>query len=328
MEVHSESLREVIYLLAAAVVVVTLFKKLNLDPVLGYFAAGIGIGPYGFSIISDIKTTSYLAEFGVVFLLFYIGLELTFDRLKSMRKHVFGFGTLQLIITGLLIGLVAFYIFKVSAAAAIIIGGALALSSTAVVLELLNDRNEQSTQVGRLSLAVLILQDLAVVPLLVLVPLLADQTSTIGAAILDAVVKAAIALVIMFFAGKFLLRPLFRVIGSLKSRELFSATTIFIVLIAAWGTSHAGLSLALGAFMAGLMVAETEFRHQVEADIMPFKGLLLGLFFMTVGMSIDIYTLIKYLPMVIIASVVLVVIKTMVYADFSNSSSVMPYTQD
>ena len=304
-------LQEILLLLAAAVIIVTAFKRLNLSPVLGFLVAGAAIGPYGLGIIMDIKETSYLAEFGVVFLLFYIGLELTFDRLKSMQKHVFGFGSLQFIITSIAIGLICL-LFKLPAAAAIIIGGSLALSSTAIVMQVLQERGEQSSQVGRLSLAVLILQDLAVVPLLVLVPLLASDTVNVTSAIFGALVRALGALIIIFILGRLFLRPMFRMIGSLKSEELFAATTLLIVLGAAWGTEHAGLSLALGAFIAGLMVAETEYRHQVESNILPYKGLLLGLFFMTVGMSTDVVLLLNKWSLVLFLSAGLILLKVII----------------
>jgi monovalent cation:proton antiporter-2 (CPA2) family protein len=296
---HSGNLEVILVLLLAAVVVVAFFKRLNLSPVLGYLVAGTAIGPHGLNIIKDTESTTYIAEFGVVFLLFYIGLELTLERLSSMKKHVLGFGSLQILLSGLAIGYVA-YLLGSPISAAVIIGGGIALSSTAIVLQVLMERGEQSTQVGRLSLAVLIAQDLAVVPLLVIVPLLAQDSGNLAPTIADAVFKAFLATAIIIAFGRIFLRPLFRLMGSLKSRELFAATTLLIVLGAAFATEHFGLSLALGAFMAGLMVAETEYVHQVEADILPFKSLLLGLFFMSVGMHIDIALFTENLALIII----------------------------
>ncbi len=287
----SHNLQEILVLLITAVFVVAIFKRLNLSPVLGYLVAGLAIGPFGAGIIKDTESTQYIAEFGIVFLLFYIGLELTLERLAAMKKYVLGFGSLQLLLTGFAVGYAA-HLMGLSAGASIIIGGGLALSSTAIVLQVLMERGEQATQVGRLSLAVLIAQDLAVVPLLVLVTLLSKENVALGPVVFDALLKATVATVAIIAIGRLLLRPVFRAIGSLKSRELFAATTLFIVLGAAYLTEHFGLSLALGAFMAGLMVAETEYCHQVEADILPFKSLLLGLFFMTVGMQID-FTLLQ-----------------------------------
>ncbi len=283
---HGSNLQEILILLLAAVVIVTVFKRFHLSPVIGYLIAGGLVGPYGFSIIKDIENTKYIAEFGIVFLLFAIGLELTFDRLQSMRRHVFGFGTMQVFISSLIIGIIA-YSSGTSAETAIIIGGGLALSSTAITLQVLQERNEQATQVGRLAFAVLILQDLAVIPLLIMLSLLNQPESSLVEVVLDAFLKAVIALVVIFLAGRQLLRPIFHAVGSLKSQELFTATTLLIVLAAAWAADQGGLSLALGAFIAGLLVAETEFRPQVETDIQPFKGILMGLYFMTIGMSID-----------------------------------------
>lgn len=276
----------ILLLLGTAVLVVALFKTLKLSPVLGYLVAGAAIGPFGFGLIKSIDTSS-MAEFGVVFLLFAIGLELTFERLIAMRWHVFGFGTVQVVLTGALIGWGAWHLLNHDTGAAIIIGGALALSSTAIVLQVLSETGKQSSHVGRLSLANLLMQDFAVVPLLVLVPLLADKDASLGSALGMALIKALVAMAGIFIIGRLLLRPLFRIIGQIKSEELFVATTLLIALGAAWTTEHFGLSLALGAFLAGLLVAETEYQHRVEDTIVPFKGLFMGLFFMTVGMSID-----------------------------------------
>lgn len=309
---HSANLQEIVVLLLVAIFIVTIFKRLHLSPVLGYLVAGGAIGPFGLSIIHNIETTKYIAEFGVVFLLFYIGLELTFDRIKSMRLHVFGFGTAQMLITTFAIGIIA-HRFGVDSASAIIIGGGLALSSTAIVLQVMAEQGEQSTQVGRLSVAVLILQDLAVVPLLIMVPLLAtDSTGNIYTIIIDAVMKAAIVLLIIFVVGRRFLRPIYHLVGSIRSQELFVATTLLLVLGTAWATREAGLSLALGAFVAGLLVAETEYRPQVETDIEPFKGLLMGLFFMTIGMSFDFRVLADKLFLVFFFTIMLILGKSLI----------------
>ena len=310
---HSSNLQEIVILLLAAVVIVTVFRRLHLSPVLGYFVAGGAIGPSGLAIIQDVESTRYLAEFGVVFLLFSIGLELTFDRLKAMSTHVFGFGTAQVVISGVIISFIAYFL-GTTPRTAVLIGGGLALSSTAIVLQVLEERGERSTQVGRLSIAVLILQDLAVVPLLIMVPVLAQQDVRIFGAIVDSLFKAGLALVIIFFIGRQLLRPLFHAVGSLRSHELFIATTLLIVLGAAWLTSISGLSLALGAFVAGLLVAETEFRPQVESDIQPFKGLLMGLFFMTIGMSIDFSILYDKISIISVFTITLIFGKALIVA--------------
>lgn len=288
---ESFHLTEIVILLLAAVLMVGLFRALRLSPVLGYLVAGTAIGPYGFSLISDVHSMAGFAEFGIIFLLFLIGIELSFERLRGMRKHVFGFGGAQVIISSLVIGaLFTHYYDNINIA--LIIGGGLALSSTAIVLQVLAEQNEKSSQVGRLSLAVLILQDLAVIPLLICVTILGTNTGSLGVALTTAAFKAVAGLLVIFITGRLVLRPLFRFIASLENTELFTATTILVVLGVSWLTHAAGLSAALGAFMAGLLVAETEFKHQVESDILPFKGLLLGLFFMTVGMSLNVEMLI------------------------------------
>jgi CPA2 family monovalent cation:H+ antiporter-2 len=308
---NSVHLSEVVLLLCAAVCIVPLFRVLRLSPVLGYLVAGTVIGPYGFRLIGDVATTTGIAEFGVIFLLFLIGLELSFERLRSMRKHVFGFGGAQVFITaGIFAAL--FVGFGGHNNAAIIIGGGLALSSTAIVLQVVAEQGEKSSQVGRLALAVLILQDLVVIPLLVLVPLLAQSDSSLADALGLAALKAIAYLVLVFGAGRLLLRPLFHFIASLDSMELFSATTLFVVLGMAWLATTAGLSPALGAFMAGLLVAETAFKHQVESDILPYKGLFLGLFFMTVGMSLDLGMLLERFAGIVGITVALMATKALV----------------
>jgi CPA2 family monovalent cation:H+ antiporter-2 len=307
---YSGILKEVVILLATAVIVVALFKRLHLSPVLGYLVAGTLIGQNGFGFI-DSSDLEIFAKLGVVFLLFAIGLELTIDRLMVMRWHVFGFGSLQVLITSAVIGTVCFAV-GLSVEASIVIGGALSLSSTAVVLRVIADNSAQSTQVGRISLANLLLQDFAVVPLLVLVPLLAKSGGDVGTALATATVKAFVAMLVIFFLGRMLLRPLFRLIASAKSNELFIATTLLVVLGVSMITEYLGLSLALGAFIAGLLVAETQYQHQVEDSIMPFKDLLLGLFFMTVGMSINIVAIYEQLDLIAALSMALIFVKAII----------------
>lgn len=304
-------LTEIVVVLSAAVVTVALFRALKLSPVLGYLVAGTLIGPFGFGLISDVSTTAGFAEFGIIFLLFLIGLELSLSRLRSMRKHVFGFGSAQMLLTGGLFG-GAYYYFGSSVEAAIIIGGGLALSSTAIVLQVISEQNEKSSQVGRLALATLILQDMTVIPLLVFVTVLSTEGSSLSHALANATLNAVVGMVLIFIIGRLLLRPMFRFIASLENTELFTATTIFVVLGVSWLTHEAGLSAALGAFMAGLLVAETEFKHQVEADILPFKGLLLGLFFMTIGMSLNVEMLIANFTGIVGMTVALMLTKALI----------------
>lgn len=301
-----------VVLLLAAVCVVTIFRRMHLSPVLGYFVAGAAIGEHGWLKFVKSSDTEVFGELGVVFLLFAIGLELTFDRLKSMRVHVFGFGGLQLILTSVVIGTAVYFMHSHHFATAIVVGGGLALSSTAIVLQVLAERRQQSTQVGRLSLAVLLMQDFAVVPLLVSIPILASgNVNSIAGLMGMAFLKAVIVLLVIFVIGRKLLRPLFKLINVThsKNNELFIATTLLIVLSAAWATEKMGLSLALGAFVAGLLVAETEYHIQAEESIAPFKGLLLGLFFMSVGMQFNMVLLIEKLNLIIGLSALLIFIK-------------------
>lgn len=306
-----EVLPSVLILIAAAVFVVILFKRLKLSPVLGYLVAGTLIGDHGLKLAS-FEDTHLLAEFGVVFLLFAIGLELSFERLKAMRKYVLGLGSLQVFTTAAVVG-AAVAMFSGSHAAAIIIGGGLALSSTAIVMQVIEENGSSATQTGRISLAILLQQDFIVVPLLVVVPLLAGKTDTIMHEVGISFLKAILALVGIFIAGRLFLRPLFGLISSAKKgSELFIAATLLIVLSAAWGTEYLGLSMALGAFVAGVLVAETEFRLQAEESIYPFKGLLLGLFFMSVGMTIDVREIYEELSKILIFSISLILIKTLI----------------
>ncbi|WP_338481948.1 monovalent cation:proton antiporter-2 (CPA2) family protein [Wolbachia endosymbiont (group A) of Nomada hirtipes] len=310
MHSGSQHLFDIIILLSAAVFIVIAFWKMNISPVLGYFVAGAVIGSHGFNLIHSAEAMDNLAEFGVVFLLFIIGLELTFERLIAMRIHVFGFGSLQVIVTMVAIWCIALA-FGVNTNIATVIGGGLALSSTAIVLQVLQEKGSQASQVGRLSIAVLLMQDFAVVPLIVLVPLLTGNSEhSLISSLAGSLVQAAIALVLIFITGRLLLRPLFSVIAKMESNEIFISTTLLIVLGAAFITEQFHLSLALGAFVAGLLVAETEYRHSVEHAVLPFKDLFLGLFFMTVGMSINTELLLNKLLLITLLSIILIVLKT------------------
>lgn len=309
----TNNISDVIVLLAAAVFVVTFFLRMKISPVIGYFVAGALIGVHGFGFITSHKVIDSFAEVGVVFLLFLIGLEISFERLIAMRRHVFGMGTLQVIITSSIIILICKYCFAIEMKAAIVIGMALALSSTAIVLQVLQDNGQQSTQLGRLSIAVLILQDFAVVPIFVLIPLLdAPQPHNIMIPILHALFKASIALIGIFIFGRLLLRPFFKIIASTKSNELFMATTLLIALGAAYITESMNLSMAMGAFLAGLLLAETEYRHEVEHVILPFKSLLLGLFFMSVGMAIDWQFLLSNFGKIFFFAIFIVILKSVI----------------
>jgi len=281
-------LREVLIFLVVAVVVVPLFGRLKVSPILGFLIVGVLIGPFALQAIGEVEEVRRFAELGIVFLLFKVGLELSLDRLIQMRRLVFGLGGLQVLLTGVAISGIAAQ-WGNSAASSIVIGFALALSSTAIVMKLLVEGNAIASVHGRASFSVLLFQDLAVVPILLLVSLLAGsgEGSLWGTAAL-AIGRAALAVAVIALLGRFVLRGLFRFVAAAKRPEVFMAMTLLIVLVTAVGTAYAGLSMALGAFLAGLMLAGTEFRHQIESDIAPFEGLLLGLFFLSVGMGIDI----------------------------------------
>ncbi|GLJ42693.1 hypothetical protein SUGI_0885150 [Cryptomeria japonica] len=308
-EVNEEetSLFDMLWLLLASVIFVPLFQKIpGGSPVLGYLAAGILIGPYGLSIIRHVHGTKAVAEFGVVFLLFNIGLELSVERLSSMKKYVFGLGSAQVFATAIVVGLVAHFVSGQPGPAAIVIGNGLALSSTAVVLQVLQERGESTSRHGRATFSVLLFQDLAVVVLLILIPLISPNSSkggvgfqAIAEALGIAAVKAIVAISGIIAGGRLLLRPIYKQIAENQNAEIFSANTLLVVLGTSVLTARAGLSMALGAFLAGLLLAETEFSLQVESDIAPYRGLLLGLFFMTVGMSIDPKLLVARFPAIL-----------------------------
>jgi monovalent cation:proton antiporter-2 (CPA2) family protein len=278
-------LADILVLLAAAIITVPVFQRLGLGSVLGYLAAGAIVGPWGLGFIDEIQEIRHIAEFGVVFLLFLIGIELKPARLWSMRRMVFGLGTAQVMVTGLVIAGLAL-LFEQSLRTAVIIGFGLALSSTAFVLQILTERGELGAVHGQTAFSILLLQDLAVVPLLTLVSLLAAD-STLVEGIEFAILDAVLVITLVILAGRFLLSPALRQVATSRTAEVFTAAAVFAVLGTAWLMQQVGLSLALGAFLAGLMMAESHYRHQVVADIQPFRGILLGLFFMGVGMSID-----------------------------------------
>jgi CPA2 family monovalent cation:H+ antiporter-2 len=301
-ETHGLPLREVVVFLAATAFVVPLASRLRLSPVLGFLVAGLVIGPHGLGrlvdelpwlgsiVIGDPSGPAALAEFGIVFLLFTIGLELSPARLWAMRGLVFGLGSLQVAATAALIAGVA-AAFGNPPPAAVVLGACLALSSTAIVTELLRERRRLGSPVGRASFAILLMQDLAVVPILVLVTVFGGGDGGDGRpvawALLASLGQAALMVAAILALGRIALRPLFRRIVAARSRELFVAATLLVIIATAMATAAAGLSMALGAFLAGLLLAETEYRHAIEADVEPFKGLLLGLFFMSVGMGLD-----------------------------------------
>ena len=288
--IHVPYLKEVIVFLIAAVAVMPLFHWFRASTVLGYLFIGALIGPHGVALIADAEGVSQIGELGVVFLLFTIGLELSWQRLRSMRTYVLGLGSAQVLVCGAaLTGL--FMAAGLTVPASTILGFALALSSTAIVTQLLIERGEFGSQSGQISFAILLMQDLAVVPLLVMVTILSDvahgQDVNIFMLALFATLKAVVAVVLIVTVGRYVLSAAYRFITWTRNPELFLALSLLAALLTAVATGSAGLSMALGAFLGGLLLSDTEFRHQVESDIQPFKGLLLGLFFISVGVGMD-----------------------------------------
>ena len=308
-----QPLVEPIAFLAAAVVAVPLAKRLGLGSVIGYIAAGVAVGPFALGLLGEAERVRGVAEFGVVLLLFVIGLELNLSRLWELRRSIFGLGTAQVLVSGAFIALYPYLVAGRELPASIVAGLGLALSSTALAMPLLQERNEMETPHGRAAFAILLMQDLAIVPLLALVAFLSPQETGADAGspwtVLLAVVGAVGAVVL---AGRYLLNPLFRLLARFGTSETMTAAALLVVLGAAALMALAGLSMAMGAFLAGVLLAESNYRHELEADIEPFRGLLLGLFFVSVGMSVDLGLIAEKWVALLAAVSVLVVIKTAV----------------
>src|SRR4051812_6587615 len=283
--------------LLSAVVLVPLFQRLKLGAVLGYLVAGMVLGPWGLGVVPDAENTLSFAEFGIALLLFLVGLELEPARLWSMRRLVFGFGAAQVALSALSVALLAAWL-GLSWHAAIVAAFGIAMSSTALVLTSLAERGQLSTPHGRGAFAVLLFQDLAVIPLLALLPLLA-YASMKDAVSWTVAAKALAAIAVFIVGGRIAVRPVLKYIARHSSPEVFTAASLLLVVGAAVIMERLGLSMSLGAFLAGLLLADSEFRHELEADIEPFKGLLLGLFFMTVGMSANL-TLAREIPLLLL----------------------------
>ncbi len=305
MEYHG--LDDIIRLLGSAVVVVAIFRRLTLPPILGYLVVGVMTGPHALGWLRDSTITHSLGEIGVVFLLFTLGLEVSIPQFLAMRRTLLGLGGAQMLVGTVTGGLIAWEL-DIPWQAALIVAGALAMSSTAMVAKQLTEQLELQSLHGRLALGILLFQDLAAVPFLVIIPILAgDQGGSIGLPLLAALGKGIVAFVSMLALGRWLLRPLFREVAAARSAELFTLTVLLVSLTAAWITSLMGLSLALGAFLAGMMLGETEFRHQIAADIRPFQDVLLGLFFITVGMQLNLGLLPPLWPWILLIVLGLVV---------------------
>lgn len=285
-------LQDALILLAAAVVIVPVFQRLRLGAILGFLFTGTLIGPALLGWVDDKHEINQIAELGVVFMLFIIGLEVEPRRLWVMRRQVFGLGGLQVMITGLVLTGLGMTL-GLRPGAAVIAGYGLALSSTAFVLQLLAERSELNTVHGRGTFGVLLLQDLAVVPLLAMIPLFADRSTTIWDDIGFAALETLGIVLIILIGGRYLLRPVLGHVADARTPELFAGAALLVTLGTAWLMEHAGLSMAMGAFVAGLLLSDSRYRHQVEADVLPFKGLLMGLFFIAIGMRLDLSLLLQ-----------------------------------
>jgi monovalent cation:proton antiporter-2 (CPA2) family protein len=278
--------------LGATVLVIPLFRRLRLSSILGYLAAGVVIGPWGLRIVQDTEGVMHIAEFGVVLLLFVIGLELQPSRLRAMRKSVFGLGLAQVVVTTAVFMAIALAL-GLPSNTAMVTAFALSLSSTPLVLQLLAERQQLNTHHGRSAFAILLFQDIAVMPMLAILPLLGGGQHEILSTTLVSAFKGLAVLAALVFGGRYVLRPVLRLVAETKVSEAFTAAALFVVIGTALLVDAVGLSMALGAFVAGLLLADSEYRHELEADIEPFKGLLLGLFFMSVGMAANLGLLLE-----------------------------------
>lgn len=309
MQPHS-ILQLLLTFLLATVVAVPLFRRLGLSAVLGYLVAGVAIGPHALSLIADPARALALSEFGVVMLLFIIGLELSPTRLWVMRRQVFGVGALQMLFTALVLGALLLVLGQ-GQATAWIVGMGLALSSTAVGLQLLAERKELTSAHGRLTFAILLFQDIIAIPLLAAIPLLGTVAGAeTGVPRWNAVLHAMLAITLVILGGRFALRYLFRAVARARMVEVFTAASLAVVTGTAWLMESVGLSMGLGAFLAGMLLADSEFRHELESHIEPFKGLLLGMFFIAVGMSIDLNVVVAQPLTIMLGVLALLAIKT------------------
>jgi CPA2 family monovalent cation:H+ antiporter-2 len=296
---HNDPLLQILILLAASVCVVAGVRKLKLPAILGYLVVGMLLGPHAFAVGLDTETTQHLADFGVVFLVLTLGLEFSLPRLVAMRWEVLGVGGAQVLVTTAVVATCAVIWFRAAPAVAVVMGGAVAMSSTAIIISQLTEQSENNRTHGRLAVAICLFQDLSFPLFLALVSVLTGGGQGADTRhIVVAIVIALLALGLVLAAGRWLLRPLFLGIASVRSAELFSLAVLLVVLASAWATHAVGLSLALGAFLAGMMLAETEFRHQIEATIRSYREVLLGLFFITIGMLLDVVLLLRHLGLV------------------------------
>jgi CPA2 family monovalent cation:H+ antiporter-2 len=318
-------LAQIILLLAVAVAVVVVFQRLRIPTSLGYLLVGVILGPYTAGPTVYVAEFKTLAEFGVVFLLFTIGLNFSLPQLHALRHQVLGLGTGQVVFTTAAVGVIV-WLAGLPVAAAFVVGAVFAQSSTTIIGSQLAEQGEESSQHGRLGLAMSVFQDVTAVPFLVVIPVLG---TAVGAAALAgalgwAMVKAAFAFALVFFAGRWLLRPLFHLVTERRSLEVFTLAVLLVALLSAWTTSSFGLSLAFGAFLAGMMLGETEFRHQVESSIRPFRDVLLGIFFIGIGMRFDPASIPPIWHWALLGALLIVVSKTLIVAAMMRRNGIDP----
>jgi len=312
-------------LLAAAVLSVPIARRLGLSAIVAYLIAGIVIGPHGLAAFGTPESIIPVSELGVVMLLFLIGLELELGRLVALRRAIFGLGAAQLALTALAIGALAYLVGLVDWRGAVVAGVALAMSATAIALEILEERGQLQQDYGQRAFAILLFQDMAVVPLLAVLPLLAQAGESNHADVGDGLRAVALivgAILLIVVSGRYLLNPFFRLLAQTGSREVMTAAALLVVLGAALVMQKAGMSMALGAFLAGVLLAESNYRHELEADIEPFRGLLLALFFMGIGMSIDLAVVRANLWLILVAAVVITVLKAAIVWLLFNATCV------
>lgn len=308
-----ETLPLILVLLTCSVLAVALFRALRLPAMLAYFLVGLALGPHTFGLLPDTEANREVAEFGIVFLMFSIGLEFSLPQLYAMRKKVLGLGGAQVILT-LLITMGLAKLAGLDWPAAFVIGAALTMSSTAIVSKILAERVDLNSRHGRLSIGVLLFQDIAVVPILVLIPALGLANASLLDVLGFAILKASAMLLFLFTIGKWLIKPWFNLVASQRSRELFVMNVLMVTLLLAYATKLAGLSYALGAFIAGMLISETKYRYQVESDISPFRDILLGLFFISVGMLLDLQQIFNNIGLVLLILVGFILLKASVVA--------------
>ena len=306
-----DTLPLILILLISSVFAVALFRTLRLPAMLAYFLVGLALGPHTFGLLPDSEANREFAEFGIVFLMFSIGLEFSLPQLYAMRKKVLGLGGGQVIIT-LAITMLVSKFSGLSWATAFVIGAAIAMSSTAIVSKILAERIDLNSRHGRLSIGVLLFQDIAVVPMLVLIPALGSANSNLMDVLGLAMLKAVVMLLLLFTIGKWLINPWFNLVAGQRSRELFVMNVLMVTLLLAYATKMAGLSYALGAFIAGMLISETKFRYQVESDISPFRDILLGLFFISVGMLLNLQQIYTNMQLVLLVLFGFILIKALV----------------